>query len=272
METKSGTNFVLKNLGPLILLTVSVAMSTRGESNQIIVAGAAVTLACPHQRSSLIVWQVYLKNGTSCYVSYMSEGNKTQKNCSKNVDWVSTPELDSTLLIKSSQMSNEGIYKCSTLNNNGTFDSEHVLTVLVPPEVSLTQDTNGTVVCKATAGKPAAKISWIPPGDSSTASEILPNGTETVTSIYNTTSAKENNLTCFISHPAWSKSYILNISQVDNEKIKISTILYITLSCLLGILLLSVFIYLWHFFYRRQKKVMENKGPETISRQNNQVN
>lgn len=87
--------------------------------------------------------------------------------------------------------------------------------ILVSPQVSLTQ-TNGTVVCKAAAGKPAAGISWNPPGDSQNMTEILANGTKTVISTYYMKNVNEDKLTCLISHPTGGKS--LNLTQLGNFK------------------------------------------------------
>lgn len=78
------------------------------------------------------------------------------------------------------------------------------------PQVSLTH-ANGTAVCKAAAGKPAAGISWNPPGDSQNVTEILPNGTKTITSTYNVQNVNEDKLTCVISHPTGEMSLILTL-------------------------------------------------------------
>ncbi|KAH0625025.1 hypothetical protein JD844_033038 [Phrynosoma platyrhinos] len=83
---------------------------------------------------------------------------------------------------------------------------------LMPPELSLTHNLNGTLVCKAVAGKPAAEISWIPAGYYETMAEGLLNGTETITSAYNVTSASEDEVTCIVSHPAWKENRVLTLS------------------------------------------------------------
>lgn len=76
----------------------------------------------------------------------------------------------------------------------------------VPPEVTLTCNSNWTAVCKAAAGKPAAWISWDPNGDARNQSETHTNGTKTVLSTYTISSPKETNITCVVSHLAGNTS------------------------------------------------------------------
>ncbi|XP_078246070.1 cell surface glycoprotein CD200 receptor 1 isoform X2 [Pogona vitticeps] len=232
------------------------------------VVSTPAVLDCPQHSYVLAVWRIYLKNGTSCYISYKRETNSTERNCSKNMNWVSRPDQISALRLKSPEFSSEGIYMCSIAYARGTFIYKYNLTVLAPPEVSLTHTINGTAVCKAAAGKPAAQISWAQRGDYDTMKETLHNGTETVTSIYNTTNTNEDEVVCIISHPAWKDARILNISLGRyNERRKDATmkILYSSLAGLLGILVLSLFIYAWRFFYGRQTDPTIMKSPETIS-------
>ncbi|CAI5773002.1 surface glycoprotein CD200 receptor 1 [Podarcis lilfordi] len=134
----------------------------------------------------------------------------------------------------------------------------------VPPEASLIHDDiNGTAICKAVAGKPAAQISWSPGGEYNTKSENLLNGTQTVTSIYKVNNSEGSKVTCFVSHPAWKESLsILLGGQSKKEDVTI-TILFSSLAGVLGILLLSVFICL---LYRRKREAAAPKSPETMSR------
>ncbi|XP_061485528.1 cell surface glycoprotein CD200 receptor 1 [Rhineura floridana] len=312
MGAKSRINFVLKNWSACTLLTVTVVMATIGsfpargsiqnksvehranttirqmmvtkikpqlakdKSSRSVLVGKAVILNCPPKRHKLIVsWNVNLKNGTICYLSYMSERNVTDRNCSTVfMKWLSRPDKESSLHITSPQIFSEGIYKCSTATANGTFSHEHALTVLVPPKTSLTYDNiNGIAICKAAAGKPAADISWVPQGEYYTKNESLHNGTQTVTSVYNTNNSKEDEVTCVISHPAWKESFNISLGRHSEERKDLAMrILYSSLTGLLGILLLSLFIYLWRFLYGRRKKVTASKSPEPISRLSIQEN
>nr|XP_034970932.1 cell surface glycoprotein CD200 receptor 1 isoform X3 [Zootoca vivipara] len=135
----------------------------------------------------------------------------------------------------------------------------------VPPEASLIHDdVNGTAICKAVAGKPAAQISWSPGGEYNTKSEYLLNGTQTVTSIYKVNSSEGSEVTCFVSHPAWNESLTLSLGGQRKKKEDVTiTILFSSLAGVLGILLLSIFIYL---LCGRKKEVAASKSPETMSR------
>ncbi|KAL8190847.1 UNVERIFIED_CONTAM: hypothetical protein K2H54_062659 [Gekko kuhli] len=212
----------------------------------------------------------------------MSSRNLSDTNCTENINWFSRPDQEYALLIKPVQIFNEGFYKCSWSIDKGTFIHEYALTVLVPPQVFLTYGSNGTAVCVAAAGKPAAQVSWGLKRDFSIVNETWPNGTKTIIiSTYNITSAEENNLTCHISHPAWNNSLVLSLKSGRNgEKLKDSKmpLLYSVLGVLLGIILILLFIYLSRLLYGKydkdlmQREADTSKSPETISRPSIQEN
>ncbi|XP_053160943.1 cell surface glycoprotein CD200 receptor 1 isoform X2 [Hemicordylus capensis] len=233
-----------------------------------------ITLQCPPHRHGLIVWNAKFKNGTHCFMSYATERNNLQRNCSNNMNWTTSPDRDTSLHIKPLYLFNEGVYKCTIAIDNGTYSNEYTLTILVPPQVSLTHnDSGGTAVCKAAAGKPAPQISWDPQGYSTIMNETLLNGTETFTSTYNITSAKGNTLTCFVFHQAGNKSLVLNLPSGSAEAKHFTVkILLSSLAGFLGILLLLLFIYHGRHLYARLRKVNISKGPETISRLSIQEN
>ncbi|XP_066477358.1 cell surface glycoprotein CD200 receptor 1 [Tiliqua scincoides] len=311
MEAKTALHFAMKGWDVYILLALAVVMATNGsfperrsrESDALQhhvnssfdtakgtkattllaehhfrrseVIGTEIKLDCPQWTNRLITWTATFRNGKYCYLSYMSSSNVSVSNCSKNVNWVSRPDQEFALHIKPLQISSEGIYKCSIATSLGTFSHEHDLTVLVPPKVSLTyHDDNGTAECKAAAGKPAAKISWMPQGEYKTENETLPNGTETIISIYNITSVKDNNVTCFISHLAWNEPHILDLSSGrKSEARKSSTVIILSgLAGLFGILLLLLLTYLGTLLFRRLRDVNTSKSPETTSRPSTQEN
>ncbi|XP_044298625.1 cell surface glycoprotein CD200 receptor 1 isoform X2 [Varanus komodoensis] len=246
MEAKSGVNFVMKNWGACSLLTITVAMVTTGSSlsrkaiqnNNAVtplvgdkatsqlaedkshicaVIGTEAVLNCPPESYDLIVWNIELKNGTNCHISYMSKNDTTERNCTENMNWLSRPDQRPDLRIQSPQLFSEGTYKCSVVTINGTFSYETFLSILVPPKVSLTHSINKTAVCKAAASKPAATISWDPPGHSANVEETFLNDMYTVTSRYHYTSTSEDEVSCSIFHPAWNESRVLKIS-FDNQK------------------------------------------------------
>uniref|UniRef100_A0A452GLT2 Ig-like domain-containing protein n=1 Tax=Gopherus agassizii TaxID=38772 RepID=A0A452GLT2_9SAUR len=114
----------------------------------------------------VVTWKIRPRTGNHCALAYRTDQNKTDRtNCSERMDWKSSPETDSALQIRQVTLTDEGCYICEAVTSGGNSHRTYTLTVLVPPEVTLTCDSNGTAVCKAAAGKPAAQISWDPNGD-----------------------------------------------------------------------------------------------------------
>ncbi|XP_054830607.1 cell surface glycoprotein CD200 receptor 1 [Eublepharis macularius] len=270
---------LVNNSASTVMVTRTATQLAEEKSNKSAVIGTSVTLVYPWQwqRTLLTVWNVKFKNGTKCHLSYMSSKNVSHTNCSeKNINWLSRPDQEYALLIKPLKIFNEGTYKCSSSIDTGTFSHEYALTVLVPPQVILTYDHDGTAVCMAAAGKPAAQITWGLKGYSSTVKKTLPNGTETTISTYNITSSQEYNVTCYISHPAWNKSCVLSLQSGQNgEKLKGSKvpILYSVLAVLLGIVLIFLLTYLGRLLYgNRQREVETSKSPERNPRHSIQEN
>ncbi|XP_026537546.1 cell surface glycoprotein CD200 receptor 1 isoform X2 [Notechis scutatus] len=261
------SDFIMKIWGAGILLTIMMTMAVSDKFSKYAILGTTIELHCPPERYNLVIWKVNFNSGLHCHLSFKRENNTIARNCSKDImDWVSRPEEDSAVQIKSFQMSSEGIYRCFIATAKGMLNHEHELSLSVPPQVSLTH-ANGTAVCKAAAGKPAAGISWNPPGDSQNVTEIFPNGTKTVISTYNMKNVNKDKLTCVISHPTWGTSLILTQSG-ENEKKEsyIMIILYSCLTGLLGILGFSLSIYLWRFCGSK-RKINATTNIETISGQ-----
>uniref|UniRef100_A0A8C3ST10 Ig-like domain-containing protein n=1 Tax=Chelydra serpentina TaxID=8475 RepID=A0A8C3ST10_CHESE len=206
------------------------------------IAGASVNLTCgdiSRMDLILVTWKIRPRTGNHCTLAYRTDQNKTDRtNCSERMDWKSSPDTDSALQIRQVTLTDEGCYICETVNSGGTFNQTYTLTVLVPPELTLTCDSKGTAVCKAAVGKPAAQISWDPNGDSRTELENHTDGTVTVRSIY---SPNETSITCLVSHPASNKS-ISKECPADNRN---TFLQYFAISAgLLGILFILALIFL----------------------------
>uniref|UniRef100_A0A452HTN0 Ig-like domain-containing protein n=1 Tax=Gopherus agassizii TaxID=38772 RepID=A0A452HTN0_9SAUR len=171
------------------------------------IAGSSVNLTCGViSRGDLVVvtWKIRPRTGNHCALAYRTDQNKTDRtNCSERMDWKSSPETDSALQIRQVTLTDEGCYICEAVTSAENLRRTYTLTVLVSPEVTLTCYSNGTAVCKAAAGKPAAQISWDPNGDPRTELENHTDGIVTVLSIY---SPRETSITCLVSHPAWNTS------------------------------------------------------------------
>ncbi|KAG8136760.1 hypothetical protein E2320_005319 [Naja naja] len=266
------SDFIMKIWGAGTLLTIMMAMAVSDKSNKYAVFGTTIKLHCPPERYNLTVWKVNFNSGLHCHLSFKRENNTIARNCSKDImDWVSRPEEDSAVQIKSFQTSSEGIYRCFIATVKGMLNREYQLSLSVSPQVSLTH-ANGTAVCKAAAGKPAAGISWNPPGDSQNVTEMFPNGTKTVISTYNMNNVNEDKLTCVISHPTGGRSLSLTRLGEDEKKESYTMIiLYSSLTVLLGILGFSLSIYLWRFCGSK-RKITATTNIETISGQTLQEN
>ncbi|XP_034623564.1 cell surface glycoprotein CD200 receptor 1-A-like [Trachemys scripta elegans] len=236
-----------------------------------IIAGSSVNLTC-HKVSRvdlvLVTWKIRPRIGNHCTLAYRTDENKTYRtNCSERMDWKSSPDTNSALQIQQVTLTDEGYYSCETANSDGTFIQTYTLTVLVPPVVTLTCDSNGTALCKAAAGKPAAQVSWDPNRDPRTELENHTDGTVTVLSIY---SPRETSITCLVSHPAWHTSQSKEC-QSDNGNMFLQ---YFAISAgLLGILFILALIFLCKLRHGRicyKSKIPESAPTHNVQDSNEQ--
>uniref|UniRef100_A0A8B9F6B5 Ig-like domain-containing protein n=1 Tax=Amazona collaria TaxID=241587 RepID=A0A8B9F6B5_9PSIT len=165
-----------------------------------VVAGHEAVLSCPYaSKASMLVVIWKMKCSTCCLLAYRSDHNETRKiNCSERMMWKYSPDSDPDLRIYPVSLGDEGNYTCEIISSAGTFLFFSFLTVIVPPTVTLTFDKSTGAVCQASAGKPAADISWIPPNNHSISEVHHPNGTVTRVSSVNTTLST---VTCLVTHP-----------------------------------------------------------------------
>ncbi|KAI5948601.1 Cell surface glycoprotein CD200 receptor 1 [Manis javanica] len=122
---------------------------------------------------------------------------------------VATPDQNPALQIDPVPTTHDGNYTCEMVTPNGNFRHGYYLQVLVPPEVTLFQSGNGTTVCKAAAGKPAAQISWTPEGTCVTEQEHWDDGTVTVQSTCSWEGHRVPNVSCSVSHVTGNKTLSL---------------------------------------------------------------
>uniref|UniRef100_A0A8D1F6K7 CD200 receptor 1 like n=1 Tax=Sus scrofa TaxID=9823 RepID=A0A8D1F6K7_PIG len=190
-------------------------------------------LYCPPVLWTTVVvatWEIVLRDKAPCFRAYRADTNETTSgNCTdERIIWSSRLDQNPALQIGPVAITHDGYYRCQKVAPNGNFHRGYHLQVLVPPEVTLVQRENGTVVCKAVAGKPAAQISWTPEGDCVT--EQNPhggNGTVTVWSMCYWKARHVPNVSCTVSHVTGNKSLFLELNQVDNYKRMYLRILYI---------------------------------------------
>ncbi|XP_043853924.1 cell surface glycoprotein CD200 receptor 1-like isoform X2 [Dromiciops gliroides] len=179
-------------------------------SMSVLVNTMAVLSCCFHPIKNylMLTWEIHLRDNTPCILAYRSDRNETKEtNCSgEGITREIRPEWNNTLRIDSVTTDNDGYYKCVVVAPDRNFQSIYHLSVLVPPTVTLSEMGNGTVVCKAAVGKPAAQISWVPEGDCFTVNETHDNRTVTVKSMCIRNHFNESNVTCFISHLTGNKN------------------------------------------------------------------
>uniref|UniRef100_A0A8C0K2C2 Ig-like domain-containing protein n=1 Tax=Canis lupus dingo TaxID=286419 RepID=A0A8C0K2C2_CANLU len=174
-------------------------------------------LHCPNATSNVLVvtWSVIFRDNTSCIRAYRTDSNKTrEKTCTdERISWDSRPDQNFALRINPVAITHEGYYKCEVVTPDGNFCHGHHLQVLVPPKVTLSLGENGTTVCWAVAGKPAAQISWTPMGDCHTVEERLGNDTVTVQSTCHWEDRQVSEVSCFVSHVTGNKSLSIELNQ-----------------------------------------------------------
>lgn len=83
----------------------------------------------------------------------------------------------------------------------------------MPPEVTYFPGKNRTAVCEATAGKPAAQISWTPDGDCVTEDESHSNGTVTVRSTCRWEHNSVPAVFCQVYHLTGNQSLFIELSR-----------------------------------------------------------
>ncbi|XP_013043089.1 cell surface glycoprotein CD200 receptor 2-like isoform X1 [Anser cygnoides] len=160
----------------------------------------------------MVTWEK--KSNASCSLAYRNDLNETRKlNCSERMMWKYTPDRDPALRIYPVNLSDEGNYTCEIASDMGNFHFSSSLSVIVPPTVTLTSDKSRVAVCQAAAGKPAAKISWIPASNNSSEEEFKHgNGTVTRVSYIGWVNSTHTTVTCLVTHPALNQNLSLDLS------------------------------------------------------------
>ncbi|NXC15659.1 MOR1B protein, partial [Corythaeola cristata] len=160
----------------------------------------------------MVIWKK--KCSTCCLLAYRSDRNETRKsNCSERMMWKYSPDSDPALRIYPVNFGDEGNYTCEIVSSEGNILFFSSLTVIVPPTVTLTFDKSKGAVCQASAGRPAADISWIPASNHSTEEEVHhPNGTVTRVSYIGWVNSTRPTVTCLVTHPATNQTLSLDLS------------------------------------------------------------
>nr|XP_025846360.1 cell surface glycoprotein CD200 receptor 2-like [Vulpes vulpes] len=207
-----------------------------------------VVLHCPNATSDAVIvtWAVTFRDQTSCSRDYRTDNNKTsEKTCTdERISWDFRPDQNFALQINPVAITHEGYYKCEVITPDGNFGHGHHLRVLVPPKVTLSLGENGTTICWAVAGSPAAQISWTPTGDCHTVEERLGNDTVTVQSTCHWEDRQVSEVSCFVSHVTGNKSLSIELNQgaitLEFPASALLVILYVKFSLFLVIILVIV--------------------------------
>ncbi|OXB68236.1 hypothetical protein ASZ78_007985, partial [Callipepla squamata] len=141
-------------------------------------------------------------------------------NCSERMMWNYSPDRDPALRIYPVNLNDEGNYTCEIVSREGNFRFSFSLTVIVPPTLTLTSDKNRVAVCQASAGKPAAKISWIPASNHSVEKDVHHlNGTVTRISYIGWVNSTHPTVTCLVTHPAVNQTLSLDLSCKEHNSV-----------------------------------------------------
>ncbi|XP_036300994.2 cell surface glycoprotein CD200 receptor 1 [Pipistrellus kuhlii] len=162
----------------------------------------------------LTTWEITLGDKPLCIRFHRRDTNETiETNCTdKRMTWPDRPDKIPALQIDPVAITHEGYYRCEVVTTDGNFQYNYHLRVLVAPEMTLFQSENRTAVCKAAAGRQAARISWTPAGDCVPEHKVWGNGTVTVQSMCHWADGNVSIVSCAVSHETgnWSQSIELN--------------------------------------------------------------
>ncbi|XP_058517870.1 cell surface glycoprotein CD200 receptor 2-like [Ochotona princeps] len=217
-----------------------------------VLMGTKAVLCChPVPLTSVLVttWKITLRHRPTCTMSYKKDTNETTAfSCAdERITWASRPDQDPKLQIDPVALSHDGNYSCEMITHDGNFCHRYHLQVLVPPEVILYVHKNRTAECKAVAGKPAANVSWFPPGDCLTGQDSWANGTVTVWSTCNWPDSNVTKVTCSVSHSTGEKSLSKELPPgfrtLGCSVSSLLIILYVKFSLFLVVLFLVGFIF-----------------------------
>nr|XP_008164884.2 cell surface glycoprotein CD200 receptor 1-B-like [Chrysemys picta bellii] len=222
-------------LAEFLLFLIKVVQGP-ADSTASAVVGTKAVLRCPNTSVSsliLVIWKIRPKSESHCSLAYRADANKTDRtNCNERMTWESSPDHDPALQIHPVRLADEGNYTCEIATSDGTFCLVSALTVLVPPVVTLTHGSNGVVVCQASAGKPAAEISWAQGNGHSTENKTHhTNGTVTTLSSMPMINSTNAHVTCLVTHPAMNQTQTIELSSELSADMTLSPILRYFLIC-----------------------------------------
>ncbi|XP_028358367.2 cell surface glycoprotein CD200 receptor 2-like [Phyllostomus discolor] len=222
---------------------------TEGNTSLTVLEDTKAVLPCPPVPLTNVVvttWKIMFRDKPSCIKAYRRNekggGNMTTNCTDERITWLCRPEQNCSLQIDPVVITHDGFYRCDVVTPDGNFRHGYHLQVLVAPEVTLFQSENRTVVCKAVAGKPAARLSWTPEGDCVPEHRYWGNGTVTVQSTCHWAESNVSTVSCSVFHEAgnWSLSIELKqgVGTLGFPVLSLLTILYVKSSLFLVFLVI----------------------------------
>ncbi|XP_006895424.1 PREDICTED: cell surface glycoprotein CD200 receptor 1-like [Elephantulus edwardii] len=172
-------------------------------------------LSCPVvslENVIVVTWKILFRDNSNCTKAHSKEKNENMDNCTdKRITWLSTPDQKPALQIDPVAIVHDGLYSCEISSPDGHFQHDYDLQVLVPPKESISLTADGTVLCKAVGGKPAAQISWSPERNCSTEQQDQGDGVVSVQSQCHWEVNNVTTVTCSVSHLTGNKSLSLQL-------------------------------------------------------------
>ncbi|XP_028930587.1 cell surface glycoprotein CD200 receptor 2-like isoform X3 [Ornithorhynchus anatinus] len=193
----------------IMILLFATAASSKGCTSVEAVVGSKATLPCcivPLENLIMVSWTITCNGTANWTMAYRNDTAYITTPPDVRLAWGPRPDLNPALQIEPVTITDDNFYRCDIATSQGNFNCGLCLSVLVPPTVSLVVGKDNQVVCEASAGKPAAQISWVPPGEHSTSSRTHGNGTVTVVSTYWGNSSYMSDLVCSVSHVTGNRS------------------------------------------------------------------
>ncbi|XP_038609395.1 cell surface glycoprotein CD200 receptor 1 [Tachyglossus aculeatus] len=223
--------------------------------------GSKATLSCrsvPLENLIMVSWTIVCSRTANWTMAYRNDTAHITTPPDVRLAWGPRPDLNPVLQIDPVTITDDSFYRCDVATSQGNFDCGFCLSVLVPPVVSLVVAKDNRAVCKASAGKPAAQISWVPPGEHNTSSRTHGNGTVTVVSTYWGNSSHLNDLVCSVGHMTGNRNLSMHGTSGPGRSQLLS--LFLTFSGILGILAIVGAIQFWKLKSNPRASKSRNTG------------
>ncbi|XP_039769458.1 cell surface glycoprotein CD200 receptor 2-like isoform X2 [Ornithorhynchus anatinus] len=220
--------------------------------------GSKATLSCgvvPLENLIMISWTICSRTA-NWTMAYRNDTAHITTPPDVRLAWGPRPDRNPVLQINPVTITDDSFYRCDIATSEGNFGCGFCLSVLVPPVVSLVVAKDNRAVCEASVGKPAAQISWVPPGEHNTSSRTHHNGTVTVVSTY-WGNSNLSDLVCLVGHVTGNRN--LSMHGISGPGPSQLLPLFLTFSGILGILAIVGAIQFWKL--KSNPRVSKSRNP-----------